>query len=202
MPSAYNWHPEFGYLCPSPVLRRKAGYALPFLVFGAIAAASSMVVQMADPTPVTDGRSTAAAIHAGDSPAVSIVSQPAAVVGAAPADVVDAATPETAIPVATAASPDAIVEGTPSHLQDTATQTDSAQAAPVAPPEVTATKPSRKRVAGRKSTRSAQNRRRDQGWYNAYAWQPAYHSYSDNSYRSNYSSYQRGSGYGRRSWRW
>ena len=189
MPAAYNWHPEFGYLCPSPILRRKAGFAVPFVVFGAIAAASSMVVQMADDTPVTDGRSTVAAVRVGDPPAAPVVSQPAIVESATP--------PEPAIPVTAAASPESIAGEAPSHQQDSATQADSAQAAPVDPPEEVATKPSRQRAAARKSTRSAQNRRRDRGWYNAYAWRPAYHSYSDSSYHSNYSSW-RGGGYGRR----
>ena len=49
---------ESGYLGPSPILRRKAGFALPFVVFGAIASASGVVLQMADSTPTTDDRSS------------------------------------------------------------------------------------------------------------------------------------------------
>ena len=73
MPSAYNWHPESGYLGPSPILRRKAGFALPFVVFGAIAAASGVVLQMADSTPTTDDRSSIAAILTSDRLAHSTV---------------------------------------------------------------------------------------------------------------------------------
>src|SRR5262245_2974675 len=97
MPSAYNWHPEFGYLCPSPILRRKAGLALPLVVFGAIAAASSMVLQMADHAPVTDETSVAA-IHGNDSTEAQIVSQPASDESAP--------RPEPATHVRTAASPE------------------------------------------------------------------------------------------------
>jgi hypothetical protein len=175
MPSAYNWHPEFGYLCPSPILRRKAGFALPFVAFGAIAAASTMVVQMSDHTPMTDGRSTVAAIHVSDPPAAPVVSRPAIVESATP--------PEPAIPVIPAASPASIAEAAPSHLQGSATQTDSAQA--VAPPEVVTTKPSRQRVASRKSTGSTQTRRRHRGWYDAYAWRPAYYGRGSVYERSN-----------------
>jgi len=56
----YNVHPEFGCFCLSSTLRRKAGLALAFIVFGSIAGASGVVVQMAGHEPNVGGRSVIA----------------------------------------------------------------------------------------------------------------------------------------------
>ena len=58
----YNVHPEFGCFCLSSTLRRKAGLALAFIVFGSIAGASGIVVQMAGDGPNAAGRAVSAAI--------------------------------------------------------------------------------------------------------------------------------------------
>src|SRR6266540_1360546 len=71
MPSAYNLHPEFGYSCLSPNLRRKAGLALAFMVFGSMAGASGVVMQMAGHEPDTNGRSVIAAIPLNSSATLS-----------------------------------------------------------------------------------------------------------------------------------
>ena len=74
---------EFGYSCLSSTLRRKAGLALAFIVFGSIAGASGVVVQMAGHEPNVDGRSVIAiplnpnaALSATISPAPPAVSAP------------------------------------------------------------------------------------------------------------------------------
>jgi len=51
---------EFGCSCLSSTLRRKAGLALAFIVFGSIAGASGVVVQMAGHEPNVGGRSVIA----------------------------------------------------------------------------------------------------------------------------------------------
>lgn len=70
MPSAYKMHSEFGYFCLSPNLRRKVGLALAFIVFGSIAGASGIFVQMAD-EPNTNGGSMIAAIPLNSSATLS-----------------------------------------------------------------------------------------------------------------------------------
>ena len=54
MPSACNLHPKFGYPSSSPTLHRRAKFALSFVVFGSIAAASGAVLQVANLTPATN----------------------------------------------------------------------------------------------------------------------------------------------------
>ncbi len=211
MPSACNLHPKSGYSYSSHILRRKVGFALPFGVFGAIAAASSVVVQMADvtpTTPTTDGRSSIVAFHSSDPPADIIVppafpaeselprgpgTMPAAhiVSLAPPAESTPPLEPGASLATSTVL-PEPNADDAPDSRQDSTTQLGPAQGTP----DLAPTKPSRPSVASKKSRKSAQaqTRRRDRGWYNAYAWrqQPAY--------------YWRGSGYGRSywrtSWRW
>jgi hypothetical protein len=73
MRSAYNVHPEFGW----PNLRRKAGLALAFIVFGSIAGASGIVVQIAGDERTAGGRAVIAAIHLNPSATLSTVVSPA-----------------------------------------------------------------------------------------------------------------------------
>ena len=54
MPSAYSFHPEFGYFCPSPSLRRKVRFALAIIVLASTVGASQIVVQIANRESNTD----------------------------------------------------------------------------------------------------------------------------------------------------
>ena len=62
MRSAYNVQPEFGGFCLSSNSRRKPRLALAFIVFGSIAGASGVVVQMTEHEPNVDCRSLITAI--------------------------------------------------------------------------------------------------------------------------------------------
>jgi hypothetical protein len=117
MGSAYNVHPEFGCFCLSSTLRRKAGLALAFIVFGSIAGASGVVVQMAGHEPNVDGRSVIAiplnpnaALSTTISPAPRAVSAPdnrhdsAPPPNSAQATPVDATTTAVTAPTTTAAT--------------------------------------------------------------------------------------------------
>ena len=73
MRSARNVHPDFGW----PSLRRKARLALAFIVFGSIAGASGIVVQMAGDGPNAAGRAAIAAIPLNPSATLSTVVSPA-----------------------------------------------------------------------------------------------------------------------------
>src|ERR1700740_2631254 len=73
MRSGYSVPPEFGW----PNLRRRAGLALAFIVFGSIAGASGIVVQMAGDGPNAAGRSVIAAIPLNPSVTLSTVVSPA-----------------------------------------------------------------------------------------------------------------------------
>ena len=233
MPSACNLHPRFGY---SLNLQRKSGFALPFVLFGAIAVASAVVMQVADHTSTTDGRSS---IYTGDRPAAGTVSLafPAETELPRGPNTIPAPTESTpplapsATLAASTVAPEPDAEGAPDSAQDFATQPAPAESTPrsepsvtlarsmVSPepnadgaldspqetaaqpesveaaPDLTATKPSRRSVASKKSRKSAQtqNRRRDRGRYNAYAWrQPAYY-WGGGAYGRNY---------WRTGWRW
>ncbi len=63
--SAYV-HPEFGYFCPSPGLRRVMQVAFAFTVFGLIAGANSVATLMADHDPDQDSILTAARLDAAE----------------------------------------------------------------------------------------------------------------------------------------
>jgi hypothetical protein len=71
--SAYNVHPEFGW----PNLRRKAGLALAFIVFGSIAGTSGIVVQMADDGLNVAGKAVIAAVPPNPSAVPSSIVSPA-----------------------------------------------------------------------------------------------------------------------------
>jgi hypothetical protein len=74
MSPAHRFHPEFGYFCPSPSLRRKLRIALACIVIGVLAGASGALVLKAahDPEP---GRLM---VVRTDEPAVSAEAAPAA----------------------------------------------------------------------------------------------------------------------------
>ena len=95
MRSAYNVHPEFGW----PNLRRKAGLALAFIVFGSIAGASGIVVQMAGDGRTAGGRAVIAAIHLNPSATLSTVVSPASPLVSASAQSASPSNPAQAAPV-------------------------------------------------------------------------------------------------------
>ena len=74
MSPAHRFHPEFGYFCPAPSLRRKLRIALACIVIGVLAGASGALVLKAahDPEP---GRLM---VVRTDEPAVSAEAAPAA----------------------------------------------------------------------------------------------------------------------------
>ncbi len=129
MRSAFNVHPEN--------LRRKAGLALAFIVFGSIAGASGVVVQMAGHEPNADGRSVIAAIPLNPRATLStIVSSAFPAVSAS--DIRQSASPSNSAQAGTAEAITAVV---------TAPDTTSATELPQRP--VAASKKSQKRRAAR-----------------------------------------------------
>jgi hypothetical protein len=150
MRSAFNVHPEN--------LRRKTGLALAFIVFGSIAGASGVVVQMAGHEPNADGRSVIAAIPLNPRATLStIVSSAFPAVSAS--DIRQSASPSNSAQAGTAEAITAVV---------TAPDTTSATELPQRP--VAASKKSQK-------TARSQNRP-DRGWYNAYAWHRPHADYA------------------------
>lgn len=71
MASAYQIHPEFGYLCISPGLRRTFKVALGFVVIGSIAVASQTGLPIADRESNTNNSPTIAATPPDPGPAPS-----------------------------------------------------------------------------------------------------------------------------------
>jgi hypothetical protein len=149
MRSAHNVHPEFDFFCQSPNLRRKAGFAVAFIVFGSIGGASGVVVQMAGHEPHIDGKSVIAApLNPGAT-------------------------------LSTIVSPASPAMSAPDSRQDSASPSNSAQAAPVdaittavtAPATTTVTELPQQPVAAPKKSQTAPSQnRRDRGWYDASAW--------------------------------
>src|SRR5262245_42693693 len=156
MRSAYNVLPELGCFC-QPNLRRKAGLALTFIVFGSIAGASGIVVQMAGDGPNNAGR---------------------AVIAATP--LTPSTTPSTIV------SPSFPAVSAPDNRQS-ASPSYSAQAAPVdgiaiavtTPATTSATElPQQPVAASKKSQKTARSQnRRDRGWYDASARRQQYADY-------------------------
>jgi hypothetical protein len=152
MRSAQNVHPEFGCFCQSPNLRRKAGFAVAFIVFGSIAGASGVVVQMAGHDPHIDGRSVITAIPLNPSATLSTIVSPASPATSAPAD----------------------------NRQDSASPSNSPQVAPVdanttgvtASATAATTELPQQPVAASKKSKKEERipNRRDRGWYDASAW--------------------------------
>ena len=137
MPSASNLHSKFGYSRLSPSLHPKAGFALSFVVFGTIAAASGAVFQMADRTPMTDDRSSIAAIPTSDRPAASIDSLAFPAKTELPRDPNTIPAPTGATLAVSTVSPEPIADGAPASPQDSAFQSDSAESTPPSVPGAT-----------------------------------------------------------------
>jgi len=113
-------HPEFGCFCLSPNLRRRAGLALAFIVFGSIAGASGVVMQIAGHEPDTNGRSVIAAIPLNTSATLSTaIVSPASPAVTAPHSRQDSASPSNSAQAAPvdAISTAAIEPGTPAATE-------------------------------------------------------------------------------------
>jgi hypothetical protein len=151
MRSAYNVHPEFGW----PNLRRKAGLALAFIVFGSIAGISGIVVQMADDGLNVAGKAVIAAVRPNPS--------------AVPSSIISPAFPAvSALDNRQSASP-----------SNTAQAVDAIAAAVTAPPTASAIELPQKPVAAtKKSQKTARSQnRRERGWYDASARRQQYADY-------------------------
>jgi hypothetical protein len=132
MYAAYNLRPD-----------RKAGSALAFIVFGSIAAASGVVVQMADHERNGGGKSVIAAVRFSPSATRSTIVSPASPAVSAPHKQQASSLPPNS------------VQAAPNHAI-TATTTEVSQP-PVA--------------ASKKSQKTARSHKRPaRGWYDAYAW--------------------------------
>jgi hypothetical protein len=149
MRSAYNVHPEN--------LHRKAGLALAFIVFGSIAGASGVVVQMAGHEPNADGRSVIAAIPLNPSATLSTIVSPAL-------------SPVSASDIRQSTSPSNSAQ---------AALVDATTTAVTAPATTSATEPPQQPVAAsKKPQKTARSRnRRDRGWYDTSAWRQQYADY-------------------------
>lgn len=179
MPSAYTLHPEFGYFCLSPRLRRIVRFGLALIVLGSIAVASQTVVQIADREPgFLDGSATSAIpLEPGT---VSPTASPASTAALAesrtspPVRVASPASPS--VGVASLVSPTVRVESPTAPAVSTHSQSDLALASPVDATASAAAKPSQqKSIARSKKPRKTvrnNNRRRDRDLYDAYAWRP------------------------------
>jgi hypothetical protein len=77
MPSAYHVHPEFGYFCPTPYLRRELRVAIVSVLFGAIIGGSIATLRAGhDPKP--ESASTAAHVDVPNSERVLMAAAEAA----------------------------------------------------------------------------------------------------------------------------
>jgi hypothetical protein len=77
MPSAYHVHPEFGYFCPTPYLRRELRVAIVSVLFGAIIGGSIATLRAGhDPKP--ESASTAAHVDVPNSESVLMAAAEAA----------------------------------------------------------------------------------------------------------------------------
>jgi hypothetical protein len=153
MPSAYQVHPEFGYLCPSPRLRRKAKLVLGFLVLGSIAAASQMVLPGTDREPGVNNGPVAAGRSSDPAPVSSGVV-------AAPAIAAQRAQSQP-----TAPEPAAVRTEPPSVSPQRAPMEASASATIKPPSQQLIAMPKKPRKPARR-----QERRRDRDEHDAYAW--------------------------------
>lgn len=178
MPSAYKMHSEFGYFCLSPNLRRKVGLALAFIVFGSIAGASGIFVQMAD-EPNTNGGSMIAAIPLNSSATLSTsIVSPASPAASAPDSRRDFALPSNSAPpvdAMTTAATELAATATTAATEPAATATTAVTEPPVtvttAVTGPAVTEAAQQSVAASKKpqkTARSQNRR-DRDLYDAYA---------------------------------
>jgi len=139
MYAAYNLRPD-----------RKAVPALAFIVFGSIAAASGVVVQMAGDERNVDGKSVIAAV---------------------------ALSPSATLP--TIVSPASPAVSAPAKQQASLLPPNSVQAAPIDAITAAAPEVSRRPVAAaKKSQKTALSQKRPaRGWYDAYAWRRPHADY-------------------------
>lgn len=153
MRSAYNVQPEFGGFCLSSNSRRKPRLALAFIVFGSIAGASGVVVQMTEHEPNVDGRSLITAIPLNPSATLSTTVSPVSPAVSAPHNRQDSASPSNS------------AQAAPVDANTTAVTASTTTAVTELPPQPAA--------ASKKPQKTGHSQnRRDRGWYDAYAWRP------------------------------
>jgi hypothetical protein len=178
MPTAYHRHPEFGFLCPSSGLRRTAKVALVVSVLATVAAASQIVVQIADRSEPSASDSSAIAAIPFDpyrDPVPANIASPAAPPASANAQ-----------PVSPRSAPSVSPRSAP--LEASASMT-------IKPPQtqVLAT-PKKPRKAARSQTRRRDRdpyddyapRRRDRDEYDAYAFRRRGGSFGPRDYGYSY----------------
>jgi hypothetical protein len=159
MPSANHRHPEFGYFWLSPGLRRVAKLALAFIVLASMAAASQLIVQIAQHEPNTGDAPALAALPFEPDPAPAGLASPAPL---APSAGVQSVSPRSAPSVSPRSAP---IEASASlTIKPPRTQLIAAPKKP------------------RKAARS-HNRRRDRDPYDAYASPRRGDSFSSSDYR-------------------
>ena len=199
MASAYAVHPEFGYLCPSPRVRRVIRLAFALLVLGLIAGASSVMT-----TPGSyDAGTTSAEWRADQALAPVPVPAMAAIKAScgenAPASrngecvsseppkvrIVHAATNVPAIarvPLGRSTSPQAsvvaseeLVGSAPDQQPESAAPSGPTRAASADATAAVATEPSRQSTAAPKPQKRArrQGRQHDQDWRGTWSWREA-----------------------------
>jgi hypothetical protein len=168
MPSANNVHREFDYSFLSQKSHRRTWRAFAFIVFGSIAAASAIVLQMPGQELDTDGGSGGSVIAAAplnpSATPVTIVS-PAAPAASAPDSRQDSASPPTS---AQAAPVDAIPAAATEPAATAATEPAVTAATESPPQSVAAAKKPQKTTAAKKPKKTARQNHPD--WYDAYAW--------------------------------
>jgi hypothetical protein len=181
MSSAQNVQPEFGLWSN---LRRKAGYAVAFIVCGSIAGASGLVLQMASHDANVDGRSVVAAVPHNPGTLLSTIVSPASPTMSVPNSRQGTASPFNspqiapfnAIPTAVTASTSEATTDLPKQPQ---TASNSPQTAPLnaIPTAVTAstreatTELPQQPVAASKPQKAVHSpNQRNQGQYDAAAW--------------------------------
>jgi hypothetical protein len=145
MPSANHRHPEFGYLWLSPGLRRVAKLALALIVLASMAAASQLIVAIAQHEPNTGDAPALAALPFERDPAPAGLASPAPLAPSAGAQ-----------PVSPRAAP---------SVSPRAAPIEASAALTIKPPQTQLITPPKK---PRKAARS-HNRRRDRDPYDAYA---------------------------------
>jgi hypothetical protein len=188
MPSAYNVRREFDYSSLSPNPYRKARRVLAFIVFGSIAGASGIALQMPGQEP--SGGSVIAAVSPNPSATSSMIVPPASPAArapdsrqgsaspsnsapATPIDAITKAATEPAPTVAATTQPTPTVAATtePAPTVEIATEpallaATESPARPVAAPR----KPQKTATSVRKAQKTARQNRWNRDWYGAYAW--------------------------------
>jgi hypothetical protein len=194
MPSAYNLHREFDYSALSSKSHHKAGRVFVFIVFGSIAAASGLALQMQSEEIDTERASVIAAASPSPGPTRLGIASPAHPAASVPNSGQESASPpnsaqglpvDATIPSPTKPAPTTIVAPPPAQsaaeamepagppveamvLATTALATPAATETPQQP--VAGTNKPKKSSVAKKPKKTPRQNRWEQNWYHAYAW--------------------------------